>query len=105
MVQALVHDPVPGLEEQLLDQHRLAKPRHPGTHLMLRSGVTVGVAAGSMPSRMRGPAAIYRAGLLTGSGAPTASGFRARPGSPRVNQSESTAKIPTAPIARLSPWS
>jgi hypothetical protein len=31
-VEALIHDPVGALEEQLLDQHRLAQPRHPTTH-------------------------------------------------------------------------
>ena len=34
-VQALVDDPVLGLEEQLLDQDRLPEPRHPATHIML----------------------------------------------------------------------
>jgi integrase len=28
-MQALVHDPVLRLEQQLLDQHRLTEPRHP----------------------------------------------------------------------------
>src|SRR3954468_9092279 len=31
-VQALVDEPVLGLEEQLVDQHRLPMPRHPSTH-------------------------------------------------------------------------
>ena len=34
-VQALIHDPVMGLEEQLVDQQRLPEPRHPAAHRML----------------------------------------------------------------------
>src|SRR5688500_8285561 len=39
-VQALVNDPVFGLEEQLLDQHRLTKPRHPAAHPYLSFAVS-----------------------------------------------------------------
>ena len=48
-----------------------------------------------------------RSGLQTGTLARRLSGCegRAAPGSPRVNQSESRANTPTAPIARFSPAS
>ena len=36
-VQALVHDPVLGLEEQFVDQDRLSQPGHPATHAGLLS--------------------------------------------------------------------
>src|SRR4051794_40236877 len=37
-VQALVDQPVLGLEQQLVDQHRLPMPRHPSTHAPTMTG-------------------------------------------------------------------